>query len=86
MHKDDIMTVCYDSLHLILWTGAHDGALFGWNTETGTAKYRLHECDTDCMVAPGGNHIAQQKSIDCLTIMVIPDKEETESSIMINES
>jgi WD40 repeat protein len=86
MHKDDIMTVCYDSLHLILWTGAHDGALFGWNTETGTAKYRLHECDPDCMVAPGGNHIAQQKSIDCLTIMVIPDKEETESSIMINES
>jgi hypothetical protein len=44
MHKDDIMTVCYDSKHLILWTGGHDGALFGWNTETGSTKYRLHEC------------------------------------------
>ena len=69
------MTVCYDSKHLILWTGGHDGSLFGWNTETGTAKYRLHESEPSCMVGSTGNYIKEQKSIDCLTIMIIPDPE-----------
>jgi len=71
-HQDDIMTVVYDyqigSSGVpgtpgyrrgagILFTGGHDGTLYGWNFDTGSIKYRLHDKDPSCLVQPGENAI-----------------------------
>lgn len=69
MHMDDIMTCCYDWKIKILFTGGHDGTLYGWNFETGTIRYRLHEWDNTCRGLPGVDPIKAQKSIDSLLIM-----------------
>jgi len=41
-HRADIMSVCYDPKTFILFTGGHDGTLFGWNMDTSSIKYHLH--------------------------------------------
>ena len=69
MHTDDIMTCCYDYEIRILFTGGHDGTLYGWNFETGTIRYRLHDWDKDSKCLPGANPIKAQKSVDCLKLM-----------------
>jgi len=71
MHMDDIMTCCYynENNNRILFTGGHDGTLYGWNFETGTIRYRLHEWDKECKCLPGADPIKAQKSIDCLMVM-----------------
>ena len=73
-HKADIMTLCYDWMSLILFTGAHDGTIFGWHTETNGIKFRIHEKDETCLSKTGGfidpmKAIKESKSVDCLEII-----------------
>jgi hypothetical protein len=85
------MTSVYDYQLQILYTGGHDGALYGWNFETGTIQYRLHDFDKTCMARAGGHcPIKAQKSIDCLELMTFPyrqeGKEDTERRVLVSGS
>lgn len=69
------MSICYDYERLILYTGGHDGTLFGWHFETSSIKYRLHEKDPTCLSKNEFEQIdrmkaiKESKSVDCLEIM-----------------
>lgn len=65
-HKDDIMSACYDVKTNLIFTGAHDGTLLGWNFETGFVKHHLHELDHSMC---SKEYIKDAKSVDCLHIM-----------------
>ena len=70
------MSVIYDFKTKMLYTGAHDGTLFGWHYESSSIKYRLDEKDSSMFVLESDGvtidqmaSIKEQKSIDVLIIM-----------------
>jgi WD40 repeat protein len=72
------MSVCYHPKNFILFTGGHDGTLFGWHTETSSIKYHLHDQDPECIIKVGDNidsmeGVKKSKSVDCLEIITLPE-------------
>jgi len=69
------MSVVYHYPNYILFTGGHDGTLFGWYTEAASIKYHLHDYDKDCVVRSANGEIdamegvKKSKSVDCLEII-----------------
>lgn len=66
VHKNDIMSCCFDLKTLLVFTGGVDGHIIGWNFETRFARYSLHEWDETCT---NENFIGESKSVDQLVIM-----------------
>lgn len=78
-HRADIMSVCYDPKTFILFTGGHDGTIFGWNMDTSSIKYHLHAMDDDCISKTNGVidpmlGVKKSKSVDCMEIISVESK------------
>jgi len=79
-HNADIMSVVYHPRDFILFTGGHDGTLFGWHTEASSIKYHLHLQDKDCVIRDRDGKIdsmegvKKSKSVDCMEIIVYQDQ------------
>ena len=66
VHRNDIMSCCFDLKTMLIFTGGVDGFIIGWNYETKFARHELHLSDPTCTST---NHIADSKSVDALVIM-----------------
>ena len=67
-HKTDIMSCCFDSERLLIFTGDHEGALIGWNFDGKFPKHFLHDWDNTAPYCKSSN-LQDSKSIDCLVVM-----------------